>query len=101
VGRQRMLLGRFLQELVVSSSIEHPLWPSHPPCRNGCCRLSATLWCAATAAGRNIATKPTNVFRYDHDLQTDSRPILFLKKNSSDVIFAMSTTIGRIHSASR
>jgi hypothetical protein len=53
------------------------------------------------SCGKEYRYEPTNVFRYDHDLQTDSRPILFLKKNSSDVIFAMSTTIGRIHSASR
>jgi hypothetical protein len=53
------------------------------------------------SCGKEYRYEPTDVFRYDHDLQTHSRPILFLKKNSSDVISAMSTTVGRIHSASR
>jgi hypothetical protein len=74
-------LGRFLQERL--------------------CLCRTTLWCVATSAERNIATNPVMCFVTNNDRQTHSRPILFLKKNSSDVIFAMSTMIGRMHSASR
>ena len=44
-----------------------------------------------------IATNPAISFIRNNDRQAHSHPVLFLKTSSSDVIFAMSTMIGRMH----
>ena len=70
-------------------------------CRNWLCLLQDHFMVRCDRCGKEYRYEPSDVFRYEQRPPDSFTPILFLKKNSSDVTFTMSTMIGRIHSASR